>query len=239
MLFGLEEPSLSVTVLLHAGTLLATLIMLRKRVLQMLAEVPLALRDPSRLRNTDGGRDLAFVVIASIPTGVIGLALRDAVERWTASPLVVAIGFFLTAGVLISSRWALPGDNSHPSLGAALIVGFVQGLAVLPGLSRSGSTITAALWLGVRADRAFELSMLLSLPAVTAAVGLEALKAFDGKQPLGLLLLGAGVAFGVGLLALWWLRHTVARGYLSWFALWVLPVACATLALAWAWPVRV
>ncbi len=84
----------------------------------------------------------------------------------------------------------------------ALLIGVAQGLAVLPGLSRSASTITVALFLGVRRERAFELSMLMSLPAVLGATLLEAPKAFADSALLVPAAVGALVAFLVGLVAL-------------------------------------
>jgi undecaprenyl-diphosphatase len=116
------------------------------------------------------------------------------------------------------------------------LLGVAQGLAVLPGLSRSGSTITVALWLGIRPDRAYELSMLMSLPAVTGALLLEAPRAIGAPAGLGTAAIGAGTAFVVGVVALAILRRVVTRGHFSLFAIWVLPVALATLALARAWP---
>ena len=94
----------------------------------------------------------------------------------------------------------------------------------------------SALWLGVRPDRAFELSMLMSLPAVLGAVLLELPKLIAGGDGYGMAAVGALAAFGVGLVALLMLRRVVVRGHFAWFALWVLPLALATLALARAWP---
>jgi undecaprenyl-diphosphatase len=111
-------------------------------------------------------------------------------------------------------------------------------VAVLPGLSRSGSTIVLALWLGVRPVRAFELSMLISLPAVGGAVLLEGRHISDLGDGLALVALGAIVAFFVGVLALNLLRRSLVRGLFPWFALWVVPLGFATMALAWAWPAR-
>jgi undecaprenyl-diphosphatase len=107
---------------------------------------------------------------------------------------------------------------------------------VAPGVSRSGLTIVTALWLGVRSERAFELSMLMSVPAVAAAVLLESLEGDSMAGHSFALVSGAVMAFAVGLLALSLLRRVVSRGNLAWFALWVLPLALATLALAKAWP---
>jgi undecaprenyl-diphosphatase len=236
MLFDFSTKGLSLNVMLHVGTLLATLVMLWSRVRPALFDGLAACVKPSLFSTVPGARDALVVILASIPTALIGLGLRHSVERWTESPLAVGLGFLGTSAVLIVSRFAKPGDAEQPSVVGALLIGVAQGLAVLPGLSRSGSTITLALFLGVRRERAFELSMLMSLPAVFGATLLEAPKAFAEPSLLLPAAVGAAVAFLVGLLALGLLRRIVVAGRFAWFAAWVLPVALATLALAKAWP---
>jgi undecaprenyl-diphosphatase len=236
LLFDLNEGGLTLSVMLHAGTLLATLLVLRAKAWSAIREGVRALGKPSRFQDSAGGRDALVVLLATLPTGIIGLTLRDAVERWTLSPLVVGLGFAGTAVALISTRWVVPGDREHPSVAGALAIGLFQGFAVLPGLSRSASTITLALWLKVRPERAFELSMLMSLPAVLGAVVLEGRHLLSAGGSVGPALAGAAVAFVVGVIALVLLRRVVMRGHFSWFAFWVLPLALATLALARVWP---
>jgi undecaprenyl-diphosphatase len=236
LLFRLEDTGLAFNVLLHAGTLVATLIVFFRPLARAVAESAPALVSPSRLVATVGGRDAATVILASVPTAAIGLALRGPVEAWTRSPLVLGLGFALTSLVLVSTRWLTPGQKQHPSWAGALAVGLAQGLAVLPGLSRSASTITSALWLGVRPDRAFELSFLMSLPAVAGALVLEGRHAFDGPFPLASGAVGAATALVTGVLALVSLRYVMLRGRFAMFALWTLPLTFATLALAAAWP---
>ena len=120
------------------------------------------------------------------------------------------------------------GTAELPSLGAALLVGLAQGLAVLPGVSRSGSTIAAALLLGLRPEAAFRFSFLVSIPAVAGAVLLEAV----GPEGFGVepaLWTGAAVAVASGLLALLVLRRLVRRGRLWVFA----PYLVALSAFLW------
>ena len=221
--------------MLQVGTLLATLVVLRHRVGLAVIDGSKALVRPSRFQTTSGGRDALVVLVASLPTTLIGFGLEHAMRRWTHSPLAIGLGLLVTAAMLLSTRWVDTGNDEVPGLEGAALIGVAQGLAVLPGLSRSGSTIAMALWLGVRPDRAFELSMLMSLPAVLGAVLLEVPHVLPGDQVLGALF-GAMVAFAVGVVALLVLRRVVVRGHFSLFALWVLPVALATLALAKAWP---
>jgi len=229
LLLSLEQAGLTLNVMLHAGTLLATLLLLRRQAAPAIMDGVAAFRRPSRFSSTAGGRDALVVIVASAPTAIIGLALRDAVERWTHSPVVVALGFVGTAAAVLSTRWVKVREREVPTLAGALLIGVLQGLAVLPGLSRSGSTIAAALWLGVRPDRAFELSMLMSLPAVAGAVLLEGRHLGENGGAVAPAVVGAAVAFAVGLLALRVLRRMVMRGHFAWFAAWVLPMAALTL----------
>lgn len=236
MLLEVEDGGLTLSVLLHAGTLLATILYFRQRIGKVLLELWQHLRQGRLPAPASPGWDAILVLLATLPTGLIGLLLRDLVGQWTQEPLATGFGFIITACLLTSTLWARPGTLVSPTLVGALVIGFAQGLAVAPGVSRSGITIVTALWLGVRSERAFEFSMLMSVPAVAAAVLLELVdgEAMDGHAIA--LACGAISAFAVGLGALRLLERVVSRGHLAWFALWVLPVALATLALAKAWP---
>jgi len=237
ILFDIKDAGLTLNVLLHVGTLVATAVVLHKRLGAALGAGLKALVKPSLFRTTEGGRDALFVVLASIPTGIIGFTIRDQVDAWTRSPTVVGVGFLITAVLLISTRFAKPGAIEHPVWQAALLLGLAQGCAVLPGISRSGTTIALALFLGVQRGRAFELSMLMSIPAVFGAALLEAPKMFSGGlSDVVPALMGAGVASISGIGAMLVLRRMVVGGSFPFFALWMLPLAVATLAMARAWP---
>jgi undecaprenyl-diphosphatase len=238
ILFALKTGGLTFNVMLHAGTLLATLIMMRAQIGHALGGGLSALVQPRLFRETSGGRDALVVILASLPTAAIGLFLRDPVERWTESPLAIGLGFLGTTAVLMLAHASTPGDREQPSLAGALAIGFAQGLAVLPGLSRSGSTIAVALLLGVRRERAFELSMLVSLPAIVGALLLEGRHAVGTPFPGAPALVGTIVAFGTGLFALGLLRRIVVGGRFGWFAFWVGPLALATIGMGLAWPTR-
>jgi undecaprenyl-diphosphatase len=228
--------SLAFNILLHAGTLIATIVVLRRGVSAVVVEGARALLRPYRFKRSPGARDALVIAVACIPTALIGFGMKHTVEQWTKSPLVVGLGFLVTGMLVGSTRWVRRGRDEVPSLLGALLIGIAQGIAVLPGLSRSGSTISIALWLGVRPDRAFELSMLMSVPAVFGALLVEAPDAALGHLPIWSGLIGATVAMASGALALVLVRKTVGRGHFFWFALWIFPVAIATLALARAWP---
>jgi undecaprenyl-diphosphatase len=236
LLFELEEGGLTFNVMLHAGTLAATLLVLRQAVGRAVrAGIPALVR-PARFKESSSGRDALVVILASVPTAVIGLLFRDAVEVWTKSPLAIGLGFLGTTAMLLVAQFSPRGDREQPSIAGALLVGVAQGLAVLPGLSRSGSTIAVLLWLGVRPERAFTLSMLISLPAVLGALLLESRHVGAEPFPGMSALVGALVAFGTGVFALVLLRRIVNLGRFGWFALWMGPLALATIAMGQSWP---
>lgn len=242
-LFGIAHDNLALTVTLHLGTLLATLFFFRRQVAALGGEIgPVSQAVIGRGKGESSRllqHDLTVVLVASLPTALIGLLLRDSVERWTRSPWAVALGFFATAAALASTARVRRGKRDRPSLKATLMLGVVQGLAVAPGLSRSATTIAVALHAGVKPERAFELSMLISLPAVLGAVMLE-LPALIGGGGAGAsvlsLSLGVVTAFGVGLFALRWLRRWVQQGRFASFALWVVPMGLVAMASASYWP---
>ena len=238
LVFQMGTGGLGLYVMLHGGTFLATLIVLWERITPVVKEGVAGLFQPRRFTSTNAGRDALAVLIATLPTGVVGILLRGPVERFTASPTALGLGFLATTLLLVSTRWIKFGEAPSLSGWGALLVGIAQGLAVFPGVSRSGATIAAALWLGVRKDRAFELSMLVSLPAVLGAVALELPRVVPETLLLGPAAVGAAVAFACGVAALVVLKKAVIQGRFAWFALWVGPLALATLAMAKAWPAR-
>jgi undecaprenyl-diphosphatase len=236
MLFGIEGAGLTLNVLLHVGTLAATTIVLRQRLWHALSSGLHALVKPSLFLTDKGGQDALFVIVATLPTIALGLVLHDSVASWTNSPLAVGLGFLVTAVLLVSTLFAKAGAVEHPSVRVALLLGVAQGIAVLPGISRSGSTIAVALFLGIQRGRAFELSMLMSIPAVLGAALFELLGAsasFGGWIPG---IIGAIVACFSGILAMLVLRRSVVGGNFPWFAMWVFPLSIATLAMARSWP---
>jgi len=221
---------------LRLATLFTTLLVVGPVVGRALREGGRALLAPSRIGETSGGRDALVVLLASAPSVLIGFGLRSAVEQWAASPLAIGVGFLGTTVALALAYFASPGEREQPTHSGALLLGVAQGLAVLPGLSRIGATIAVGLLLGVRPARAFELSLLASLPALLAAFVLEARHGLLSPAPgVGALVAGV-VALGAGVGAARLLAGIVERGHLAWFAFWVGPLALATMAMGLAWP---
>jgi undecaprenyl-diphosphatase len=174
--------------MLHLGTLVAVFMVFGGDVVRFGGEALHGLGAiPSRgLRGawneSEGLKLVVLIGIASVPTAIIGLMLKDAVESHAFSLPAVAGMIMLNGVTLWSARSAPQHEHVEPALNAvagitplkAFLIGIAQGLAVLPGISRSGSTIVASLWLGAERQRAAQFSFLLSIPAILGAFVLQA-----------------------------------------------------------------
>jgi undecaprenyl-diphosphatase len=229
MLFGIPDMPLAMVVVVHAGTLLATLLVVGRDVGQLGVETFRGVRRPREFLASDQGRIVSGVVVATIPTAIMGLALEDRVESWSHVPWIIGV-FLLGSAVAVLSTLKRAPDARMLSLGAYFLIGVAQGLAVMPGLSRSGTTIAAGMLLGLSGPEAFRFSFLLSLPAVLGAVVLELAKP-GALAALGMPALIAGtVALVVGYVALRVLRHIVVQGRLWAFALYLVPLGVGLIA---------
>ena len=213
-----SQPGLLFDVLLHVGTLGAMLLYFQRDVVRLLTAPFRGDHEAHRDR-----RLLGLIVAASVPTAIIGLTLKSAVERWMENMLVVALMLILTGILLfVGERYRRGGRRSESALTVtdAVLTGIAQGLAVLPGLSRSGSTIATLLFRGVDGETAARFSFLMAMPAIAGA----ALLSFkdSGALPAGeipVYLAGTGVAFLVGIGAIRLLLGVIRRQRLVWFAI--------------------
>lgn len=229
LLFSLDL-SLKVVVLLHAATLLATMLVFRRDLAWLVAAAYRNATSPSALYAATEGKLLAAILAACVPTGVIGLALEERVELLSSMPWVVGLGFFGSALAVLSTR-RRSGSGEVPTLPQALVIGVVQGIAVLPGVSRSALTIACALYFGLSGAAAFRFSFLLSMPVIAGATLLEL---GDPEVLAGLdrvAWLGALSAFVTGCAALTLLRHVLQRGHFWLFTFYLVPLGTVMLLL--------
>ncbi|MFP3869535.1 MAG: undecaprenyl-diphosphate phosphatase [Syntrophobacteria bacterium] len=220
-LFGIQESQLFFDVAVHAGTLMALFLVFRLDLLRMFEGLRAFFSGPRPSPETRIAVKMAWmIVVGSIPAAAIGLSSRDVFEFLFRSPVIVGLGLWTTALILTWSRWSRQ-HRKHletPGFVQALLIGVVQGGALIPGVSRSGTTIAVGLILGLRPDLAFRFSFLLSIPAILGALGLELLQGC--RCYLGWHVVAAGFfsAFLVGWAALRLLLATVRRGKLFAFA---------------------
>ena len=240
-LLGFREPELLFDICLHVGTLLAVFAVYLRDIISILGTL---IRIPA-LAKTDGGygnlyvtneqvRIAVLIVIGSIPTAIIGLMFKEIADLLFSSIWIVGCMLLVTGCLLWFTRKLNTSGRTVKSMKArdALVIGITQGLAILPGISRSGSTISIALYLGIDRTTAGRYSFLLSIPAILGAL----LVSFDSNItqtsiPTVIILLGAAAATISGYLALKLLLLLVHRGKFYRFApyCWIVGV----IALAW------
>ena len=163
-IFGIKQSMLAFDIFLHFGTILSVLIFFRKDIVNMLQ------KDKALLK---------FIIVGSIPTFAIGLLFKDVVENYFSMPRIVglflaATGLFLLFASLWAMYWKIVRKNRPLGYSSSIIIGFAQAISILPGISRSGSTIGTALMMGLSESNAVRFSFLLSIPAVLGANILKA-----------------------------------------------------------------
>lgn len=221
--FGIRENPLALTVLLHLGTLVATILFLRADLAPLLTEFAHSARHPGRLRSTAGGRTLMAIGIATVITVVLGPALLRTAEEFTENLRLIGLGFLVSAAFLLASG-LMSGRRDEVAWWMAILVGLVQGVAVLPGVSRSGVTIATAMLLGVRGSEAFRFSFLISIPAIIGAAGFEAAASGELGELGGFAWIGGATALVTGYVALVILRNVIFVGRMWMFAFYLLPL---------------
>jgi undecaprenyl-diphosphatase len=226
-LLGYGEPQLAFDIIVHLGTLLAVITFFRRYILGMIASIFVP-----RLRHGQEWNLLKMVIVGTIPTVFIGFMFKEPLEELFGSP--AAVGFFwLMTGLLLfmADRWLWNGkDLSRGTLQDALAVGFFQGLAIIPGVSRSGATISMGIFRQFSGANAARFSFILSVPAVLGATILEARKitAVDPNEFL-VYLVGMVTAAVVGYLAIALLIHMLKARRLAIFAYYCFAAGAVTL----------
>lgn len=230
---NVTEPPLFFDVMLHFGTLLAVVVFFWRDIRDILFAI--FGRDPSIGRGSFKSKSSArmfvwYIIAGTIPTMIIALVLKKTIEKAFTDPLIVAIMLLITGVILwLSGRVGQRGTLLNT--GRAIIVGIAQGIAALPGISRSGATISTALMAGVDGEQAARFSLLMSIPAVFGAAIIELKDVQSIDISIGVILAGVGVAFIVGLIAISFLIRVLKQGHFSKFAYYCWAVGI--LAIVW------
>jgi undecaprenyl-diphosphatase len=197
-LLNIQITGVHFEVAVHVATLLSVLIVYRERLSGLVRGVVRG--------EGDAWRYVAMLLVGSIPAGVIGVGLSDLIGRGFDTPVVTGFGLLATGVILWTSKVPLARDlNGTPTMPQAILIGMAQALALIPGVSRSGSTVVTALWLGIDAREAAAFSFLLAIPAISGAAALQ-IPNLTGAGSLGVttsaLMVGGAVAAVTGILAI-------------------------------------
>ena len=216
-LFGIEgEENLAFTVLVHVATVCSTLVVLWK-------EIDWILKGLFKFEMNAETKYFLNIVVSMIPIGIVGVFFKEAVEEVFGSGLlIVGCMLLLTATLLIFSYFAKPRQREHISMKDAFIIGLAQACAVMPGLSRSGSTIATGLMLGNKKESLAQFSFLMVIPPILGEALLDVLKMVKGDDAFGdisalPLVVGFVAAFVSGCVACKWMINIVKKGKLVWF----------------------
>jgi undecaprenyl-diphosphatase len=229
--------------LLLLAPLAAVALAARKRLANALGEGVRAIARPELFTTSPGAHDAAVVAIATAVSLLVSALVRPYVELWAEVPVAVGVGLLLTALSLASTALIPRSTDAKgprpeaPTLVGAGLCGLAHGLSVVPGASRIGAALTVMLWLGVSAPKALEVAFLITVPALLASLlgQLVAGRSFGGIDA-GACALALLVAFLAASAAAAALQDVIARGKLTLFALWLVPIGLATLAYARALP---
>lgn len=228
-LFGLQDSdNLMFTVLVHVATILSTFVILW-------SEIDWILKGLFKFKMNDETKYFINILISMIPVGIVGVFFKDYVEEVFGSGLlIVGIMLLVTAALLTFSYYAKPRIKQNISWKDALIIGIAQACAVMPGLSRSGSTIATGLLLGNKKESLAQFSFLMVIPPILGEALLDVMKMMKGEDVFGSistlpLMVGFLAAFISGCIACKWMISIVKRGKLIYFGIYCAIVGAVTI----------
>ena len=212
-LFGWEDPGAAFTAITQIGTEVAVLLYFRKDIGRIIATWVRSLRDKG-LRSDPDARMGWLIIIGSIPIVVLGLLLQDRIETTFRDLRIIAIALVAFSLILYWADRVGSGKRELADLTVkhGIVFGFAQAMALVPGVSRSGGTITAGRFLGYSRAAAARYSFLLAVPAVLGSGFYQVASSLDGGVQWGPTLLATVIAFGVGLTVIAWLLRYLDRG---------------------------
>lgn len=239
-LLGVEDPDkvMMFTIAVHVATVLSTLVILWKEIVWIfrgLFKTGSAIEpSPYGIRSLNAEQNYVLAIIVSmIPVGIVGLCFKDQLEAYFNNLLLVGICLLVTASLLSFSYFAKPRTKEHISLADAFVIGIAQAVAVLPGISRSGSTISTGLILGDKKEKLAQFSFLMVIPPILGEALLDVKKMLEAGVESAMagisttsLVVGFVAAFITGCIACKWMISIVKKGKLIYFAIY-----CAILGL--------
>jgi len=217
------EVNVGFDILLHLATLLAVICYFFKDIKDILI-------DFFTLKTKSENFKLAiYLIIATIPAGIAGILLGDVIKESFSSLLVVGIGFFISGMFLLSAAYANVKKNKEITLTESIFIGLSQALAVLPGVSRSGSTTSTGILFGLTREKAVKFSFLLAIPIILGASVLE----FNNLAGLDLMSAVSGFVFAFvsGFLAIFMFLRKVNIKSFKWFSLYCFILGALSLVL--------
>lgn len=215
-------------VFVHFGTLVSVVVVLWNDIVQITRSFLEALKKPDvvvKYRENEYFRLAIFIIVGSIPAAIVGIKFEESVSAAFTDPKLVAVMLVLTGLVLFLTRLVSESGRRRIGIVSALVIGIAQAVAIVPGISRSGSTISAGMFLKIPPLQAARFSFLLSVPVIAGATLLKTIGIFENGVSFDYLLpilIGTVVSFGSGYFAIKFLLRIVEKGRFSVFAFYCL-----------------
>lgn len=235
------EDNLIFDVVVHVATVMSTLVVLWKEVAWIFKGLLGPQDTVNGVSTLNAQQKYALnIIVSMIPVGIVGVFFKDYVEEIFGSGLlIVGVMLLLTATLLIFSYYAKPRQKEKISIKDAFIIGIAQACAVMPGLSRSGSTIATGLLLGNKKESLAQFSFLMVIPPILGEALLSTLKAIKGVDVTGSigtlpLIVGFVAAFLSGCVACRWMVNIVKKGKLIYFGVYCIVVGLIAIAYSLA-----
>ncbi|MDW8210814.1 MAG: undecaprenyl-diphosphate phosphatase [Cytophagales bacterium] len=224
------QENLLFSVVLHAATALSTIVIFRKQIASVV-------KDTVQLQWNEGSQFAAKVFISMLPIGIVGLLFKPSVEMlFEGKTALVAVMLLCSGGLLLFAHYFSPQQGKDVSFAKAFVIGIAQAIAIIPGISRSGATLAAALILGVQREKATSFSFLMVLPPIFGAILLETRDYLENVSTLHIsisaLASGFVAAFLTGMFACRTMIHIVRNSQLIYFALYCFLIGTLSL-IAW------
>ena len=236
--FGIDETKvLLFTVLLHVGTLISVFIMYWKDIWELIVELVLTIKDLCtgkglRMEERPVRKLGVMIIVTTIPTAIIGFLFNDFFDSLYTSVIPIGVGLIITGFLLVFAEKKGESDRGikQMNLKNAIFIGTVQGIAICPGISRSGSTLFGSLICDLDRKFAVKFVFLISIPSILGSAILEAPAAIEAGvslSQLGPVLWGMAVAAVAGIVAIKSMIKIVSDKKLSWFSyyVWILGLA--------------
>jgi undecaprenyl-diphosphatase len=220
---SLAAESMLMTVTLHAATALATLVVFRKDVLEIITDL-------FKFKWNDGTKFAALIVVSMVPAAIVGVLFDDLLEQLFDKQIVLVACMLILTGLLLFLADRAKNTNKNVSFKDSAIIGLAQAVAILPGISRSGATISTSVLLGIDREKSAKFSFLMVVPLILGKMAKDLLDGdFSGTVSLPELSIGFVAAFLTGIVACVWMIKLVKRAELKWFAYYCFAVAAIVL----------
>ncbi len=216
-LLGISIPGNAFEVVVHVGTLCSVLIVFWPDILRLLKSI----------KSSTTQKYIIAILLGSLPVVIIGLVFKDAITGAFENIRIVAITLMITGLVLLSTKY-LNTKQKDVSIGKGIMIGIAQALAIIPGISRSGSTISIGMYLGIAPEKAAKFSFLLAIPVIAGAGLITGLDIMESNEPalhMSILLGGFISSLIVGWISLKWLLVLIKYGKFYWFGVYCIIVS--------------